>query len=62
MTKTEAVQMFGTAKALAEAVGLSRGRISQWPEKLDQRQEDLVVGAAYRLGILPRPDNSARPG
>lgn len=53
MTKSEAVAIFGnTQKALAKAVGLSRGRISQWPDELTQEQVDRVLGAAVRLGVM----------
>lgn len=50
ITKQRAIAMFGSGAKLAAALGLTRGRISQWPEELDQRQTDLVVGAAIRLG------------
>jgi DNA-binding transcriptional regulator YdaS (Cro superfamily) len=32
MTKTEAIAEFGTAKALADALGITEGAVSQWPE------------------------------
>ena len=50
MRKSDAIQLFGTAAELARAVGLTRGRISQWPKVLTQKQADLVNGAALRLG------------
>lgn len=50
LTKHEAIHLFGSGAELARAVGLTRGRISQWPDALDQRQTDLVMGAALRLG------------
>lgn len=54
MTKTEAKSLFGgTDAALARAVGLTRSAISQWPEELEQREIDRVVGAAVRLGVWP---------
>lgn len=57
MTKKQAIDMFGGSGAeLGRAVGLSRGRISQWSELLDQKQTDLVVGAAIRLGKALPPD------
>jgi len=52
MTKKEAVEIFKNQSGLARAVGLSRGRISQWPDELTQKQTDLVRGAALRLGLL----------
>ena len=58
MSKNEAIELFGTAADMARAVGLTRGRISQWPEELTQKQEDLVVGAAMRLGKI-KPNESA---
>jgi transcriptional repressor of cell division inhibition gene dicB len=51
LTKQQAIDVFGGSGAeLGRAVGLSRGRISQWPKVLPQRETDLVVGAAMRLG------------
>ena len=53
MNKSEAIGLFGTAAELSRAVGLTRGRISQWPDELTQKQTDLVIGAATRLGASP---------
>ncbi|MEG6526274.1 Cro/CI family transcriptional regulator [Bordetella bronchiseptica] len=50
MTKQEAIRAFGSGAALARALGLTRGAISQWPDVLDQRRADTVSGAALRLG------------
>ncbi|WP_041278990.1 hypothetical protein [Burkholderia pseudomallei] len=50
MTKQQAIEIFGSGAELGRAVGLTRGRISQWPDELEQRETDLVVGAALRLG------------
>lgn len=53
MTKQQAIEIFGSSGAeLGRALGLSRGRISQWPDVLDQEQMDRVIGAAMRLGKL----------
>lgn len=56
MKKTEAVKIFGeTQVELGRAVNLSRARICQWPDRLEQYQIDRVLGAAVRLGVpLPR--------
>ena len=60
MTKHEATKIFGgTQSALAAALGVSRSAISQWPEQLSQRQADMVLGAALRLGLLPKPEKAA---
>lgn len=50
MTKQQAIEIFGSGAALGRAIGLTRGRISQWPSHLSQRDTDLVVGAALRMG------------
>jgi DNA-binding transcriptional regulator YdaS (Cro superfamily) len=60
MKKSDAIQIFGNASALARAVGLTRGRISQWPSKLTQKQADLVNGAALRLGMNCPPEAKAK--
>lgn len=54
MKKLEAAKLFGgTQSALARALNLTRSRISQWPDDLDQAKIDRVIGAAIRLGKLP---------
>jgi hypothetical protein len=59
LTKQQAIEIFGNSGAeLGRSVGLHRSRISQWPEVLDQKQTDLVIGAAIRLG-KPLPEGFA---
>ena len=54
MNKTAAIQLFGgKQRDLARALNITQGAISQWPEQLTQRQIDLVMGAALRLGRVP---------
>lgn len=50
MTKAQAIAMFGSVKALADAIGVQPQAIYQWPEELDQKRADWVKGAALRLG------------
>jgi transcriptional repressor of cell division inhibition gene dicB len=53
MTKSEAIELFGgTQIAVAKALGVTRGYVSQWPEVLDERIADRVMGAAVRLGRI----------
>jgi UTP--glucose-1-phosphate uridylyltransferase len=52
MKKSDALKMFDSAADLGRALGLSRSRICQWPEELTQKQADLVIGAAIRLGKI----------
>ena len=52
MTKTDANKLFGNASRLAEALGVSHQAVSKWPEKLPQRRQDEINGAAFRLGLL----------
>ena len=52
MTKKQAIALFGTSHAnMAKALGVSRVRITQWPDQLTDKQADRVRGAALRLGI-----------
>lgn len=46
--------MFGGMTELAQALGVDRSRISQWPPEgdLPQRDADRVMGAALRLGLI----------
>jgi len=50
LSKEQAIQIFGSRKDLCVAMDLTNSRISQWPEQLDQRTTDLVIGAAVRVG------------
>lgn len=50
LTKQQAIAIFGSGANTGRALGITRSAVCQWPEVLDQRQTDLVVGAAVRLG------------
>lgn len=54
MNKQEAIHVFGTAAALARALGINRANITQWPNELPLYQSDRVVGAAIRTGRADR--------
>jgi UTP--glucose-1-phosphate uridylyltransferase len=54
MRKSDAIALFGrTHQDLADAVGVTRSAISQWPDELTREQADRVIGAAVRLGRWP---------
>ncbi|MBM5575401.1 hypothetical protein GKO28_15380 [Deefgea sp. CFH1-16] len=55
MRKSDALQLFGSQTRLAEALGLGRSAVSQWPDQLNQKQSDQVMGAALRLGLIAPP-------
>ncbi len=50
MNKSHAIEIFGSVAALADALGIRRQAIYQWPDVLNQRLSDEVTGAAVRLG------------
>ncbi len=52
ISKQQAIKVFGSGAELGRAISVGRSAISKWPEKLDQRRTDLVIGAALRLGKL----------
>lgn len=57
MKKSEAVRLLGGSVAkMAKALGVSKQRVYQLPEDLDQGQADRVIGAAIRNGYMPAPD------
>lgn len=49
MTKTQAVEYFGTAAALARALGIAPAAVSQWEEVPEGRQWQLEVITGGRL-------------
>jgi DNA-binding transcriptional regulator YdaS (Cro superfamily) len=52
MTKTDLIKALGTSKALADLLGLSKGRISQMPDSLPRGIVDRVIGSAVRRGEM----------
>lgn len=53
MTKHDALQLFGgTVAATARALGISASAVYQWPDELTTRQENAVLGAAFKAGKL----------
>ena len=51
MNKSDVIYAFSSVTKLAKALDVSRPTIYNWPEQLPQKAEDLIVGAAMRLGI-----------
>ncbi|CAM2143733.1 transcriptional repressor of cell division inhibition gene dicB [Pararobbsia alpina] len=60
LTKQQAITIFGTGTALARALGITKGAISQWPDALDQKQTAMVIGAAVQAG-RPVPEGFIAP-
>ena len=58
MQKTQALGIFGTAKSLADALGVTPSAVSQWPERLPSRLADEIVGAALRCRLVT-PERAA---
>ncbi|HEP6427758.1 Cro/CI family transcriptional regulator [Burkholderia cenocepacia] len=50
LTKQQATAIFGSGAALARALGITKGAVSQWPEILDQQRTAMVIGAAVQHG------------
>jgi UTP--glucose-1-phosphate uridylyltransferase len=61
MRKSEALKIFGSQTRLADALGLGRSAVSQWPDELNLKQSDQVLGAALRLGLLTTHNQSGNP-
>lgn len=52
MKKSEAIDIFGNVRSLADALGITQQAVYLWPETLRQDQVDRVIGAGLRLGRL----------
>ena len=50
MNKQTAIKMFGSVVKLADALEVTRHAIYMWPDKLNQKRADQVMGAAIRTG------------
>lgn len=48
LTKSQAIELFGTKAELARAVGIRAQSIHDWPEHLTKRIADRVMWAAYQ--------------
>ena len=51
-TRSDAINLFGGVKNLADVIGITKGAVSQWDETLTTRQIDEVIGAGVRLGLF----------
>lgn len=54
LTKSQALEVFGSVNAMADAIGVTPGAISQWPDDLSIRQQNEVVGAIFRHNLRRR--------
>ena len=52
MKKKYAIYLFDGVQKMADAIGVTRQSVYEWPDELKQKQSDLVIGAAFRLGLL----------
>jgi UTP--glucose-1-phosphate uridylyltransferase len=62
MTKSQAIELFGSTSALWKALGITRQGLHQWPEELAQDQIDRVTGAAIRTGRMKVPEGESAQG
>lgn len=52
MRKSDAIELFGGVKQLAEALIISPQAVSQWPDELSARHTKQVLGeAVIRYGV-----------
>lgn len=58
MTKTQAIGLFRTGRALADALGITPSAVYQWSEDLPPRLADEIVGAALRCRLVT-PERAA---
>ena len=63
MDKSEAIALLGgSAIAAAEAIGISKSAVYQWPDELPPTISDRVLAALWRKSQgLPPPQREAEP-
>ena len=54
MKKSEAINIFGSVRELANALGITPQAISLWDEDLSERRENEIIGTAFRLGLIEK--------
>ena len=52
MKKQTAISLFSSGAALGRALKVTRGAIHNWPEDLDVRRSDQVIGDAISLNLI----------
>jgi hypothetical protein len=60
MQKSEAIKLFGSVKALSEALGVTRQAFYKCQNELPQGMADRINGAALRLGLIKVSDDDQR--
>jgi len=51
-TRQDVFDIFGGSAAAGIALDITQQAMYQWPEPLEDKQIDRVVGAAVRLGLM----------
>ena len=46
--------LWGNYSKAAKALGITKGAISQWKDRLDQEKVDRVCGASVRTGVYKK--------
>lgn len=57
MTKTEVIKHFGTQQAVADALGVTIGAVSQWKEDLPANRQaliELITGGELKADLPAR--------
>ena len=54
MKKSEAINIFGSVRELANALGITPQAIYLWDEDLSERRENEIIGTAFKLGLLKK--------
>ena len=61
MKKSEAIELLGgTVSAAAEAIGITRSAVSQWPEELPDPIRDRVQAAIWRRAKVKQENSKKR--
>jgi len=58
MTKSEAIEIFGSSKKVADALGITKGAVSNWPKESIPRARELEIKHILRPELFEQEQSA----